>query len=1168
MTLPPTERLRIFVSSTIEECAAERAVIQNAIESLNHEAVLFEKVGARPHPPREVYRPRLETAHIFVGIYRESYGWIADGMTVSGAEDEFLLAAGLGMPCLVYVLREAPARQQKLQGLIERAMSDRTVWFYDEPGNLRERVRDDITAVVSDRFVDQPLTNLNMVSATEFLESLFPGSSRPYKRSVVEQDLVAALALTERLCVMGPLGGGKSVLLAQLSARHGWLFVDARKLTGVDVIAKAANSLRNAQGRPPRRFPNESEAADALLAGWSMFGGRTLVVDGAESPQAVWDLLPTGAHLVVSSRQPIAVPGPQVFQVPPLQADEIESWVSDLRGSVPSSQELSQLADKSQGNPLYLRFYALGEPLQEALSLQKLVIETFEALSPTAREVVLYLSLADRPLDLATLTTLVATGDGPERLVGLVNEAAALVADLPGGLSLVHEYCRSTLFDHVRSSPTRYSFLATRLGGYYERSEEYVRAFAVYDDAGEHGRADAIVDRAAFQAGSRGRGARSVAVFNRQVEIAVTLDHGPKEVVARISAAQALRELGDLTGAREQIGLARSRGEEVDDGRIGLIVREAELTLRLVPMSVVDRVSALASLREAYSTAGYDFESARTATALAELYIKAEMLAESEGPSRDALAYFSSVGDRYGQRVARVNLAAALSGLEGREEEGASIAQELTEEIDPDRNPRERAIICNIMTRRFRHSGKPELAKRFAMEAIEIGKRLGNHHVVAINHINLGNIERDQEALESALQEYRSADKAALEAADPRDEAFANFHIASVLNEQHEHALAGFHAQHAAVKAREAGEALVQARAYRELAAARRASRDVPAAIDAYIDAFVASEHHPTSKTWKPDVVCAALALAAEANRADLTLRVLVELFGEEGHPETGDAGADTVRLLYARLREMVASVGSERILPMVALAMSGVLAGAPRPIERRIAIQAAESLLRESDCGESDLAVLGLVAIVLACDWDSFSMADIVDLAEGVVKVDGRVQFKPQSDGAAHWNVRIGPDPAILVTVTQLDDNSRSAVIALVIACLLTSVGDRLCEDIIGTVQRPRHEAAFLVTSRSEFEAQIDSTGVDLGNMERGFGIVRGIDAIQEQQFPSVIVYDDGFGTAWRPAREDVADFHRLFAEILYNLASRLLAKELEPEVINPKVDGLMRKLIWMNDL
>ncbi len=1090
-------------------------------------------------------------------------------MTISGVEDEFLLAASLGIPRLVYVLREAPARHEALRRLIQRAKNDLTLWSYDEPGSLHDRVRDDITEVVSSRFVDQPVSNLSIVSATEFLDSLFRGSSRPYRRSVVERDLLAALELTERLCVMGPLGGGKSVLLAQLAAQHDWLFVDARKLTGVQVTAKIANSLRNAQGRPPRTLSNEAEAVSALLEGWSGFGGKTLVVDGAEEPQAVWDLIPSGARLVVSSRQAIAFPAPLVFQVPPLQADEIRSWVNDLRGSVPSSQELSQLAEQSQGNPLYLRFYALGEPLQEALSLQKLVIETFEALSPTAREVVLYLSLADTPLDLGTLTTLVATNDGPEHVAGLVHEAAALVADIRGGLSLVHEYCRVTLIDHVRSSPTRYSFLATRLGNYYERNEEYVRAFAVYDDAGERGRADAIVDRAAYQAGLRGRGAVSVAVFNRQVEIAVTLDHGPKEVVARISAAQAMQELGDLTGALGQIGLAKSRAEEMDDRRMGLMVREAELTLRLVPMSVVDRASALASLRQAYSMEGYDFESARTATALAELYVKAEMPAESEGPSRDALAYFSAVGDRYGQRVARANLAAALSGLEGRQNEAASIARELTEEIDPDRHPRERAIICNIMTRRFRQSGKPELAKRFATEAIEIGERLGNNRVIATNHINLGNIERDQGSLESALQEYRTADKAAVEARDPRVEAFANVQIASVLNEQQEHTLAGVHAQHAAGKARTAGDSLVQARAYRELAVARRALRDVPAAIDAYIDAFVASEHHPTSKPWKPDFVCTALALAAEASRADLTFRVLVELFGEEGHPETRDAKADTVRLLYARLGEMVATVDSERVLPMVALAMSGILVGAPRLIERRMAIQAAESLIPAPHDGPiRDSALLALVAIMVACDWDSLPVADVVDLAERVVAVDRRVHFKPQPNGGGHWTVAIGPDPRILVSVTQLDDSGRSAMIALVIACLLTSVGDRFCEDIIGTAQRPRDEAAFLVTSRSEFEAQMAQTSVDLGNLERGFGIVRGIDPVEKKQVPSFVVYDDGFGRPWRPAREHVGDVHRLFAEILYSLTSHLLAKRLEPEVINPKVDSLMRKLIWMNDV
>ena len=1166
MTRPPTARLRIFVSSTIEECARERAVVQNAIESLNHEPVLFENVGARPHPPPQVYRPRLETAHIFVGIYRESYGWIADDMTFSGIEDEFRRAAGVGMHRLVYVLRKAPSRQRKLQGLIQRAMNDLTIWFYDDPDDLHDRVRDDITEVVSGRFVDQPFSTPNVVSPTDFLASLFPGPSGPYRRPAVEHDLVTALEQAKHLCVMGPLGSGKSVLLAQLSARLGWLFVDARTLTGVELIAKIVNALRDAQGRPPRAFPEASQAAAALREEWSAFSGSALVVDGADDPQAVWDLLRSGGCLLVTSRKPVAIPRPQVFNLPPLQVDEIALWVGDLRGSVPSSQELKHVAEQSQGNPLYLRFYALGEPVQEALSLQKLVLDTFEALSPTAREVVLYLSLADRPIDLATLTTLVATEKGPDHVISLANEAAALVANLRSGLSLVHEHCRSTLVEHLRSSPTRHSFFATRLGGYYESNEEYLRAFAVYDDAGERDRANALVDRAAYQAGSRGGGSLCVTVFERQVELAVTLDDGAKEVVARISAAQALEQLGDLSSARKQIDVARRRAEEVDDRRIGLMVREAELTLRLVPMSVIDRASALESLRDAFSRGGYDFESARTATALAQLYISAEMLSASERPSRDALEHFSSVGDRYGQRVARVNLAAALSGLEGRREEAASIAQELTEEIDPDRHPRERAIICNIMTRRLRHAGKPELAKRYAMEAVAIGKQLGNHHLVAINHINLGNIERDQDSLESALQEYRSAETAALEAADPRDEAVANVLIASILNERQEHAVARFHAYHSAGKAREAGQALVQARAYKELAVARRGLRDVPGAIDAYVEAFLASEDHPTSKAWQPDLVCQALAMAGEAKRPELILRVLVGLFGEEGHSATGDADGDAIRLLYARLKAMVVKVDSERILPMVALAMAGVLHGAPRPIERRMVIQATEALLREMSSSESNAVLLALVAILLACDWDSFSVSDIVDLAEDVVKRDHRLHFKPQSDGGAHWNVRIGPDPAILVTVTQLDDSNRSAVIALAAACLLTVIGERFCEDVIGTVQRRRDEAAFVVTSREEFEAQMDLATVNLGNMERGFRIVRGIDAKREQQIPSIIVYEDDFGTQWRPTREHVADFHRLFAEILYNLAFHLLLREIEPEVIDPKVDELMRELIWVS--
>ena len=47
----PDQRLRVFVSSTLEELAAERAAARAAIEQLRLAPVMFE-AGARAHPPQ------------------------------------------------------------------------------------------------------------------------------------------------------------------------------------------------------------------------------------------------------------------------------------------------------------------------------------------------------------------------------------------------------------------------------------------------------------------------------------------------------------------------------------------------------------------------------------------------------------------------------------------------------------------------------------------------------------------------------------------------------------------------------------------------------------------------------------------------------------------------------------------------------------------------------------------------------------------------------------------------------------------------------------------------------------------------------------------------------------------------------------------------------------
>ena len=87
----PDQRLRVFVSSTLEELAAELAAARAAIERLKLQPVMFE-LGARPHPPRSLYRSYLEQSHVFVGLYWQRYGWVAPDMDISGLEDEYCLS--------------------------------------------------------------------------------------------------------------------------------------------------------------------------------------------------------------------------------------------------------------------------------------------------------------------------------------------------------------------------------------------------------------------------------------------------------------------------------------------------------------------------------------------------------------------------------------------------------------------------------------------------------------------------------------------------------------------------------------------------------------------------------------------------------------------------------------------------------------------------------------------------------------------------------------------------------------------------------------------------------------------------------------------------------------------------------------------------------------------
>ena len=89
--------------------------MSRAIAALRLTPVMFE-LGARPHPPRDLYRAYLEQSEIFIGTYWERYGQVVPGTEVSGLEDEFELSRRL--PRLLYIKEPAPQRRARPRGLV------------------------------------------------------------------------------------------------------------------------------------------------------------------------------------------------------------------------------------------------------------------------------------------------------------------------------------------------------------------------------------------------------------------------------------------------------------------------------------------------------------------------------------------------------------------------------------------------------------------------------------------------------------------------------------------------------------------------------------------------------------------------------------------------------------------------------------------------------------------------------------------------------------------------------------------------------------------------------------------------------------------------------------------------------------------------------------------
>ena len=267
MIRTPDQRVRVFVSSTLGELAAERQAAAAAITQLRLTPVLFE-LGARPYPPRDLYRAYLEQSDVFIGIYAESYGWVGPGMEISGLEDEYRLSAG--KPRLIYTKKTARP-EPRLTSFLDAIRAEGVVSYrpFSDAGELGPLVADDLALLLTERFVRPPAV---------LRAAPLPAPRWPLVDRVEELQEVTGLlrqADVGLVTLTGPGGVGKTTLaLAAANAVTGQ-FADGAAFISLETLTDTA-LIRETVARQLRvRTPPGQTLRDSLLA---FLGPRRLLL--------------------------------------------------------------------------------------------------------------------------------------------------------------------------------------------------------------------------------------------------------------------------------------------------------------------------------------------------------------------------------------------------------------------------------------------------------------------------------------------------------------------------------------------------------------------------------------------------------------------------------------------------------------------------------------------------------------------------------------------------------------------------------------------------------------------------------------------------------------------------------------------------------------------------
>ncbi|MET3029191.1 AAA family ATPase [Flavobacterium sp. UW10123] len=623
--------------------------------------------------------------------------------------------------------------------------------IFNVAGNLNISNSPEVLALINEQ-KQQKLQELYSVSFFDALTAKFE-KKKLIERSILALEIKDNLEKNNQLVFYGEPGIGKTTILFQYAKTvEEVIYISVKDKSPISVYIYLTNKIRLLSSE---ELIDETDADKTLewLQSSLQRTRATIIIDDCEQlPDAIYKIAGLEKFnskflFATRNKSQLEKSGLNFFQCLGFSDEEIRSFLHSY-GKRIKKLEFNEIKRASKGNPLYLFYLTVFEMEILPENLAAFQDAIWKNLSEEDQECLILISVPQFNLSIIQLAELQSTST-PLKLATVLERLSALVYNINGVLQIFHPVFKEFILSKIRDCGLLDYYL-NKLGDYFLAKKEIVQAtYLLIDTAPEK------VDEYLF-------GVFPELLDSGELQFAI------KVITRLLKKAKRKIEKGylyyHLSNASQLLGLKDESSEAIDNAIFHLKKLKNKKLLQAAMIFKASYLAEQGEIEAATEIADKIFAGIKAQEkevkaplliTLAKIYVDISEINKAAIASKEAFEIFDSLGDSRGMISSLANLVSSLAQSNDYRDEAEKYGLKLLEILkDNDTEFSIEVVVLNSLTSICRQKREFGRAKKYCQKAIELCQKYEMKDRTLLNLINYGNVLRDEENIDAAIEIY------------------------------------------------------------------------------------------------------------------------------------------------------------------------------------------------------------------------------------------------------------------------------------------------------------------------------------------------------------------------------------------------------------------------------